>query len=289
MAANSKFRRIIKRVLFLILPNQIYGLIQAITVSFDLKFYGYKEPELLIVKNFISHGDVVVDIGANFGQWSVKLSNYVGPNGRVISFEPIDYTYRVLLVVLKIFDCRNVIPIKKAIANIEMDCEMCVPVSRHGTLSTGQAYLNTTRDKFSPSIFFPKSENHLVKTSPLDSYIDYLDGFKLSLIKIDVEGAEIKVLEGAKSLILAHRPIIVCEVNPAFVGRVSGSIKEILLLLDKWEYKIYFAYENGSDYIMKPLEEEVVELNYIFLPVEKINSLIIRTCNTRVGSGNLNK
>lgn len=274
MAANSSLRRVFKRVLWALLPKRMYAFVQAMAISFDLKFFGYKEPELQLVRSLVHPGDVVIDVGANFGQWSVTLSKYVGPAGRVVAFEPVDYTYKVLLMVLRVFGCRNVITIKKAAASMPMSGEIRVPVSQQGTLSTGQAYLNLSAQPFRASSFFPQSEEYTVEAMPLDSFGELLQDRRLSLIKIDVEGAEIRVLEGAQALILASRPVIVCEINPAFVERVSGSVSEILAMLDGWSYDIFICARQEGLYMLKPVTGEITELNYVLLPREKVDDVL---------------
>lgn len=54
------------------------------------------EKEFSLLNAFIAHGDWVLDIGANIGHYTRRLSDLVGPAGRVIAFEPIPQTFEVL-------------------------------------------------------------------------------------------------------------------------------------------------------------------------------------------------
>lgn len=71
-----------KHGIFLVNPMDTY-------VGRSLQIYGeWSENELSLFHKFISEGDLVMDIGANIGAFTVPLSRFVGENGRVLAFEP---------------------------------------------------------------------------------------------------------------------------------------------------------------------------------------------------------
>ena len=273
MAANSKLRNLIKRNLIRILPSRYYGIIQSLAVSYDLLFFGYREEELRAIRFLIEPGNVVLDVGANFGQWSVTLSKYVREAGVVYAFEPVPYTHNVLKLVCRIFRASNVNFILAAASDKAGVGEISVPVSIHGTLSTGQAYLGGT------SIEQPTRDgdkNNLekipVEKISLDSLLHEKLG-EISFIKIDVEGAELEVLRGARQIILASRPTIICEINPHFMVRIGAAPKDIYEFLGEVNYRLCIISTRGFDHSLEDFKGPLIERNYALVPIEKYNSI----------------
>src|SRR6266581_7664130 len=65
------------------------------------------EPEYAILPTLISVGDWVIDVGANVGHYTKRLSELVGPTGRVIAFEPVPETFALLAGNLQVFQNTN--------------------------------------------------------------------------------------------------------------------------------------------------------------------------------------
>src|SRR5262245_57949664 len=75
----------------------------------------FREPELALIAQLVSNGDVVADIGANVGVYTKELSMAAGPFGRVFSFEPILETYEILVGLIQKAQLHNVCAIHAAI------------------------------------------------------------------------------------------------------------------------------------------------------------------------------
>jgi predicted methyltransferase len=85
---------IYKKLLKTYLPDKLLNKIKRLHYYKTLKFFKIEsEPDLLIVKEFVNEGDLVIDIGANIGVYTMYLSNFVGIKGKVLSIEPIPLTY----------------------------------------------------------------------------------------------------------------------------------------------------------------------------------------------------
>ena len=149
------------------------------------------EPKLVErFKNWLKPGDVVVDIGAHIGLHSIVLSQIVGERGQVHAFEPNWKIYQESLVNLKLNKLHNV--------------------------RTHFAALGPSFDRITMSANVSGNEGHthighggnIVELRTLDSY----HFKKVRLIKIDVEGAELGVLKGAKKTILESKPALIIEV-----------------------------------------------------------------------------
>ena len=87
-------------------------------IGLSLREYGeYSELELSTIQQFIKKGDVVFDIGANIGAFSVPLAKKVGPTGKVYSFEPQPYIAELLNQNIKSNKLRNVKISRKALGS----------------------------------------------------------------------------------------------------------------------------------------------------------------------------
>ncbi len=148
-----------------------------------------------VLKKYIRGNTVVVDAGAHIGTHSIAMSHYVGENGEVWAFEPQRKMYRELVMNVMLNNRKNIKVRHYALGNETKVIEMCaMGCGNEG--GTGMC-LNG------------------ISVGDDNAYMRSLDSFNLtnvSLIKIDVEGAEDLVLEGARQTILNNKPVIVIEI-----------------------------------------------------------------------------
>jgi len=86
------------------------------------------------------------------------------------------------------------------------------------------------------------AERIRVRTLPLDSFPELK---RADVIKIDVEGAEVKVLRGMERIMERGKAKIICEVHPKQIACLGDNIAEIMDILNNYEYKTYLIRENG--------------------------------------------
>lgn len=138
---------------------------------------------------FIKPGQVVCDIGANVGFNTLLSSRLVGPQGKVLSFEPVPRNLALLRQRVEMNHCANVTVFDAAVSNAAGEATFSEGAnSANGSLGGG----GTLR----------------VRVVCLDDLLR--DGVIAppNLLKIDVEGAEAMVLQGAKTLLETHHPTI---------------------------------------------------------------------------------
>lgn len=148
------------------------------------------DSEFRRVQEFVKPGDTVIDVGANVGHYTWKLAKLVGPQGRVISFEPIPETFATLTG--NVCGMRNV-----TLFNVAASDD-------HGTVAMelpSDDPLNFYRASIS------EKGSYTVMAMPLDA----LDVDRCALLKIDAEGHDAQVLEGAAKLIQRCRPMMIVE------------------------------------------------------------------------------
>ena len=159
----------------------------------------YEAGTLAVISRFLKLGDTFVDVGANLGLMTLHASRIVGPEGKVVAFEPHPETYRRLIQNIELNNCSNVQPLQMAAGSGKSEAQIYdVP-----SVNIGRASLIRPDVDYRPA--------GQVKVSTLD---EELDGQRVQFLKIDVEGFEAEVLAGASET-LAKRPIISMEVSTA--------------------------------------------------------------------------
>jgi FkbM family methyltransferase len=154
--------------------------------------YAAGTTEPLVQEALAAHlepGAVFYDIGANVGFFTLIAARLVGPGGWVRSFEPHPETAEVLQHNLTVNNFENVEIVRAAVG---------------AEPGTGKIAGNM------PLTFHLADEGVEVPVVTLDEVVA---SYPPTLIKIDVEGAEIDVLKGAEQTLLEYRPVIVCEVH----------------------------------------------------------------------------
>ena len=156
-------------------------------------------------------GMTVVDVGANLGYFSLLASRLVGPTGGVIALEPNSENCRLLLSSLGLNGTSNVELLPVAADETSGWAYYATHVGSNGGLIDGGDLLS----RFGT----------VVPTFPLD---DLVHG-KVDFLKMDVEGAEGRVVRGATRIIEKDRPIVTTELKEEMLQRVSGrSVAEYL-------------------------------------------------------------
>ncbi|HLC47980.1 MAG TPA: FkbM family methyltransferase [Candidatus Norongarragalinales archaeon] len=155
------------------------------------------EPKVTdLVKRKIRKGSVFVDVGAFYGHYSLIASKL---GAKVYSFEPEKEAFDLLVENIKLNGCKNIEIFPYALSDRNQRGLLHVP---RGNSSGGTIRkLADDRDFVMEKVEFRR----------LDDIIDYAD-----LVKIDVEGAEPKVLRGMGKLIKKCRPPIIIEYVPEF-------------------------------------------------------------------------
>ena len=194
-----------------------------------LKFYGIKN-------NILNNKDIfMLDIGGNVGWYPSLLGRY---GYSILSFEAFERNYYVEKKNLcRLYNNSNIIIITKGLGDKEKICQYFKHINNEGNgmviCNDDKYILNDSRLK---KMFVKESE---VEITTLNSFIPYLSNKNIALIKLDVEGQELKILEGGSKLITQyHVPFVVLEFSPSYLKEVgSEPIKLIQFFIDNG-YKI---------------------------------------------------
>ena len=154
------------------------------------------EKEFNVLQKWVSKGDWVIDVGANIGHYTKKLSELVGRSGRVIAFEPIPDTFELLAANMARLANNNVSLFNVAASDSSSIQGMALPKFDTGL----DNYFMAKITKSNPSLEI------------LCLSIDSLNlPQSISLVKIDAEGHDISVLKGMESILRKDHPILIVE------------------------------------------------------------------------------
>ena len=194
----------------------------------------YETNEIAFVRQTLKPGDHALDVGAHIGFFAVHMAQFVGPAGSVTAFEPFDENARLLerSIAENAFGGR--LRLERAAVSRESG-ETDLTFSRE-TLNSGGAFIVTGA--------IP--HGHATRRIRVVALDDLRLLRPVSFIKMDVEGAEPLVLEGARRLIAADRPIFLTELHREQLERVSrltpdGFLERVAAL----RYRA-FRIENGA-------------------------------------------
>jgi FkbM family methyltransferase len=171
----------------------------------------------------LKEDDVFVDVGANIGYYSILAGKIVKEQGRVIAVEPIPMTADVLKLNTRLNKLSNVVVANKALWDSRSRIKMWVYGGLYGCATVAD----------------PKGKPFLVDAIPLDDLCRDIQFIKL--LKIDVEGSELKVLQGAKET-LGKTKYLMVEMSKN-VGQVLELLRQASFKTQKMRFTTYtFAY-----------------------------------------------
>lgn len=191
--------------------------------------FGVWEPHITAwISSRLEPGDVFIDVGANFGYYSLLASRLVGETGRVIAIEASPSICEMLRENVALNAATNITTINKAVA----DRQGTVDIYRGPPFNLG---LTSIHDTHPDSVF-----EAAVPSGPLASLVG-ADLSRARLIKIDVEGAEWEVVRGLVDTLpsLREDAEIVMEVSPKKGQHRGESVEEIVELFRSHGYKLY--------------------------------------------------
>lgn len=181
---------------------------------------------------YISEGDTVFDIGSNIGYFSLLASKFVGQQGKVFAFEADPENFAVLQENINQNGLSNTQTINQAVSDTSGEVVFA---------SFDYSLVGHIANSLTPS----DATLFTVPSISLDDFVYYQRCPVPQFIKIDVEGAEDKVILGAQRLIAEHKPVIVAEIREGIISEA------ITTFLDAQEYRttpLTRLSQNGFNY-----------------------------------------
>lgn len=186
------------------------------------------------VLDLVRPGDTVLDIGAHYGLYTLGLSGRAGAGGRVICFEPNPYTLTVLRKTVQANHLPNVTLEPKALGSAPGQADLWVRgSSSSSSLHRFEVWGRGDLEKVSCEV------------TTLDAYTAAA-GIAPDVLKMDVEGFEWDVLQGAAQTLQAHSARICCELHPERLAAQGHSDQAVIDLLAEWGYRVVDRFERHA-------------------------------------------
>jgi len=185
--------------------------------------YGGWEPDVAeAFKAHVRPAATVYDIGANYGMHTLLLSRLVGANGLVYAFEPNPLIARSLREQLDLNKLVNVKTVEQALSN-----------------ETGEAWFQVDESSATGHLSQERG-SFRVEVTTLDDFV-FRDGHKPpDLLKVDIEGAESRMLKGGMIVLERFRPVMIIELHNPTEDKAVGEI------LEEYNYRA-FRIDDGSE------------------------------------------
>jgi len=210
--------------------SQVYecqGALEGYRMSIDWNrfrsfVYGTWEPEVFrAVTATVKPGMTVIDIGAHIGYYTLLFAKCVGPNGRVVAFEPLPVNFELLKKNIQLNELTYIQTFPQAVFSRNEEIILTVPDDLPHSGDASVYHGRGTKQFRVPAI-------------ALDTFCDSA-GLRPDILKMDVEGAEYDVLIGAERTIGRYRPKLLIELHH-FDGNLAAH--PVPDLLTSWGYRI---------------------------------------------------
>ncbi|AWB88594.1 FkbM family methyltransferase [Homoserinimonas hongtaonis] len=197
------------------------------------------EPEILGLSAVVRPGDTVFDVGAAYGMYTVPLAALVGPGGSVNSFEPQKRQFRMVGALRSLIGARHVRVAHAAIGMEQGEHSMLLPV-KFGVPIYGHTHVATgTERALTPQA--PRQRTWKVRMETVDAWCEQHSIPSVSFLKVDVEGFEPSVLDGAEATITAYLPSLLLEIEDRHIGRYGRGANDFADdVRSRWpQYRMY--------------------------------------------------
>jgi FkbM family methyltransferase len=199
--------------------------------------------EDVIIEHFCPReGDVVVDVGAHIGRYTIVASKRVGPTGKVIAIEADPSNYEMLNRNIELNQLANVTTLNYAVFSKKAKIKLYLPAgdifTKYNTVMSNWIWVKP-EDKFVE-----------VNANTLDNLLQQIGIKQVNWIKIDVEGAEFEVLNGANNLLLYNKNVVLLvEVH----GSSNDYGRKVQEFIKSYNFRIEFEkiYENNGYLILR--------------------------------------
>jgi FkbM family methyltransferase len=220
----------------------------------------YERRTKAALSKLVSPGSLVLDIGANIGAHTLHLAKLVGPNGRVMAFEPTDFAFRKL---------RRNLELNPVLAS-RVEAYHCFLTAADGADVPDAIYSSwplAVEAGLHPKHLGREMQTEAAQARNLDSILSERADRSVQLVKLDVDGFECDVLRGATSMLRDARPIFVMELAPYVLEERGASLDQLLSYFTPNGYVFY------DERTLRPLPSSARELHRMIANGAGINAI----------------
>lgn len=274
------------------LENNIVYLLSFININLAKKFLFRKELgvknihnsrteiEILLLPFFLKDNYYFIDVGANRGLYCFFAEKIISEKF-IIAYEPIPYLAKSLKRLFPLIHVEQ-----KALSSLQELTTLFIPLNYQRLAVDTRSTLELKSEDLKLGF-----EKIAIETTTLDDLLLNQQSISISLIKIDVEGHEMKVILGAIKLLKAQRPFLIIEIEPR---HHKGNIGEVFDLIISLNYSIYYL--DKTNLQLRPTIEPLPNFttypknlhlnnNFVCAPTENLSE--IDSINTQLT--NINK
>lgn len=223
----------------------------------------HEESTTELFKKVVKEDNVVVDLGANIGYFTLLAARLVGKKGKVYAFEPEPKNYDYLIKNIKLNDYENIVALQKAVSDKKGKTKLfiCPYDTGHHTINQHEGIEAYKQGR----VIDDKKDFIEIETITLDEFFEGEEE-SIDFIKIDVEGAEMLVLSGMDRMLRKNKRLkMIVEFFPLLIKEMGSSpIDFIRRILEDYHFSIFVI---PDDY--NALKGEMIEID----SAEKIMSL----------------
>ncbi|OHA70172.1 MAG: hypothetical protein A3F15_00330 [Candidatus Wildermuthbacteria bacterium RIFCSPHIGHO2_12_FULL_40_12] len=194
-----------------------------------------------LFKKTVKNGDVVVDLGANIGYFSLLASRLTGSQGKVFSFEPEPKNYNYLKKNIELNNYNHAQPFQKAVSDKNGTTKLfiCDYDTGHHTINKQDGIQAYSRGRI------VKERSIDIETVALDNFLKERTN-RVDVIKMDVEGAEMLALSGMDRVLKDNKDIkMIVEFFPLLIEKMGSDPKEFIRrLIQDYGFSIYIIPED---------------------------------------------
>ncbi len=208
------------------------------STSAEVCFTGRYEPqETQLLRDLLRPGDVFVDVGANWGYYTLAAAHFVGPTGRIVAFEPEQRLFRLLAANVDVNRLRNVRVQPLAIGARAERVAFSAFKPEEGNWG-----ISRTVDRGGTTAIDFETDSQ-----PLDEALDAAAVETVQLVKIDVEGAESGVLAGMERGLASGRyRYVMLECHPGLLAERGLTAQGCIDLLADAGYRIWLIVQSPA-------------------------------------------
>jgi len=177
-----------------------------------------------ILLGILKEDDVFFDVGANLGQYIIRIKNKFKSGVKIYAFEPVISNYEILSKYIK-RKCQNVLLENYAVSDTDGTDVLYIPLINNIEVDT-QASIDYENRK----MYYNDFAKQEIRKVTIDNYVTANSIHRIDYLKIDTEGNDVRVINGAWKSISEFKPVIFCE---------DMENIETLGVLNRLDYKRY--------------------------------------------------
>lgn len=184
---------------------------------------------IFTLESQLKKGDTFIDVGANQGEYTLWAARKAGTTGKVYSFEPMAGLFAQLKENIQLNPTYKSVfhPIQLGLSKEPGELELFTQLGENEGTNT-----IFSSDQFNISL-------GKIQLDTLDNQVEKLGIDRIDVMKVDVEGAELQVLQGGEKSIEKFRPKLLLEINREACKSGGYEAEDILELLQKYDYKFF--------------------------------------------------